>query len=113
MKTSITKLAISVVILFLSAMAFGQTSTITGTYDGFDVNGFNYKTISDKDGDDYISFPKIEESLIKQYDLNSDKALIGAKFEITYSIQTTTEEDEDGDEQEFDVYTLVSLKKVE
>lgn len=88
-----------------------DTTTFEGVYDGHEDYGYNFIETSD-DGDDYtITLQNIDESLLKSFDLLSDK-LIGSKFSVTYSTKTMTEKDEDGYEDEVEIYTIVALKKL-
>ena len=85
--------------------------TIIGTYDGNYSGSYNFLVTEEDDYEEIMSFENIEESVLSSFKLK-DKSLIGTKFEITYRTETIIEEDEDGDEQEFEVYTIMNLKKL-
>ncbi|WP_047550723.1 hypothetical protein [Psychroserpens sp. Hel_I_66] len=88
-----------------------DTTTFVGTFDGHEDYGYNFIEVSEE-GDEYtMTLQNIDESLLKTFDLNSDK-LIGTKFSVTYSTTTEVEKDEDGYEDEIEIYTIVSLKKL-
>nr|WP_321226989.1 hypothetical protein [uncultured Psychroserpens sp.] len=94
-----------------SANTLQDTTTFEGVYDGHEDYGYNFIE-TNEDGDEYtMTLQNIDESLLKSFDLKNDK-LIGSKFSVTYSTETITEKDEDGYEDEIEVYTIVALKKL-
>ncbi|WP_040280237.1 hypothetical protein [Psychroserpens damuponensis] len=94
-----------------SANTDQDTTTFIGIYDGYEDYGYNFIETSD-DGDDYtMTLQHLDKSLLKSFDLNSEK-LIGTKFSVTYTTETEIEKDEDGYEDEVEVYTIIALKKL-
>ncbi|MEM5563842.1 hypothetical protein WNY78_01940 [Psychroserpens sp. AS72] len=94
-----------------AANTLQDTITFEGVYDGHEDYGYNFIETSE-DGDEFtMTLQRIDESLLKSFDLNTDK-LIGSKFSVTYTTEIETEKDEDGYEDEVEVYTIVALKKL-
>ncbi|WP_299338829.1 hypothetical protein [uncultured Psychroserpens sp.] len=98
--------------LLLTAMnSIQDTETFEGVYDGHEDYGYNFIGV-DEDMEEYtMTFQKMDESLIKSFDLKSDK-LIGTMFSVTYSVNIEKEVDEDGYEDETEIYTILALKKL-
>lgn len=89
-----------------------ETETITGVYDGYDGDTFGFK-YTDEDGEeDIIVFSKISSEVSEKEDLSEGK-YIGKIFNITYISETETEIDEEGDEQEYVVRTIIALEQVD
>ena len=86
-----------------------DTKVITGIYDGFDGENFTFIRTMANDVEEYLFFPKINTELLKKYDLSED-LFKGKLFAVTFSLEIETEIDEDGDEQEYDVYTITNLE---
>lgn len=108
MKSQIIK-SILLIVLVLGLQSHSYISStiksvkVTAMFDGFNEEGYNFSYETD---DDYvtITFDKVKEDLIKKFDLKGD-TYVGEKFEVTYSVSTTEDDDE--------IYTLESLKLIE
>ncbi|WP_378179799.1 hypothetical protein [Aquimarina sp. SS2-1] len=86
-----------------------ESETIEAVFDGYEeeIYSFNF---TNEDGDsDSIFFNKITPEALSLYNLK-DKKFIGKTFEITFSEETETEIDDDGDEQELIIRTITNLK---
>lgn len=106
---SLTFFVIPVFIL-TSLLYQKDTEIFEGVYDGKEDYGYNFIGVTE-DGDEYtMTFQKVEASLLKSFDLQSD-ALIGKAFVIDYTIEIETEIDEDGYEDEVENYTIVAMKQ--
>ncbi|WP_111684552.1 hypothetical protein [Winogradskyella tangerina] len=82
-----------------------ETKLLTATYDGFE-DGIFYFTDS-VDEDETYEFEKIEDGVLKTFDLK-DKKFEGKTFNISYTIETKTDETED----EYEIWTIVKLELV-
>jgi len=82
---------------------------ITCIYDGFDGENFTFIRIKEGDAEEYLFFQKILTEVLEKYNLSEDK-FKGKLFEVTFSSEIETEIDEDGDEQEYDVFTITNLE---
>jgi hypothetical protein len=114
MKTkSIAIASFLMIFLFtLTSMTTTQdTQTFEGVYDGHEDYGYNFIGIDLEDEEYTITFQNIDESLLKSFDLKSDK-LIGSKFTVSYTTKVETLKDEDGYEDEVEVNTITALKKL-
>lgn len=87
-----------------------QTEVFEGIYDGKEDYGYNFIGLNEDDEEYTMTFHNIETELLKSFDLESEK-LIGETFVVTYTTTIETETDEDGFENEFEVNTIVFLKK--
>ena len=104
-------------ILFLSVMSISLFSFMTvnqevittvAIYDGFEHDMYSF-SISGED-DEYelvIPFNDVSDEILKNFDLKSDKH-VGQKFEISYEVSITYDEELDDEEE---TYILKSLKK--
>ncbi|WP_452221809.1 hypothetical protein [Lacinutrix salivirga] len=108
-----TKLVLVIALLSLSLTGFttSNVDSITGVYDGFDEYSYNFVITDEDDNDTIMSFQNVSDSVLKAFDLSSDD-LVGKTFEITYEVATETYEDEEGNEEEAEVYNIVALKAV-
>lgn len=77
--------------------------TMKATFDGYEDETFYF---TDEEESSY-EFQKIDPVAIKKYDLNDDK-FKGKKFEVTYTIETDLDENDD----EYTIYTILDLKQV-
>lgn len=110
MKTKLV-LIVALLVVTLSSFTTLKTESVIGVYDGFDEYNYNF-TITDEDEDEItMSFQNVTESVLKSFDLTSDD-LIGNTYQITYEVGKETYEDEDGNEEETEVYNIVALKAV-
>jgi|26BtaG_2_1085354.scaffolds.fasta_scaffold00149_7 hypothetical protein len=114
-------LALPVLCLFLlSATPFplntsvsyftSQDLKIVGVYDGNEGYGYNFITTRKDDGSEFtMTFQKIEEAVLKEFDLDAE-LFLNQKFEVTYTVKTVVSKDENGFEDEVEVYTITHLK---
>ena len=94
---------------FTSMNTVNSTETFEGIYDGKKTTVITLLGVDD-DGEYTMTFQEIDESLLKSFDLESEM-LIGTKFKVTYTITIKVEKDEDGYEDEIEIYTIIDLKK--
>ena len=107
-----TKLIISAlaVIAFLSISFINPLTkdVVTGTYEG--TEGFSYVFTVTVDGKaEAMVFQYASDEVLENYDLDSDDH-IGDDFTITYEKSTEIAEDNDGNEEDVEVLTIVDLK---
>jgi hypothetical protein len=114
MKTkSFTIASFFIICLFTltSMTAVQDTQIFEGVYDGNDDYGYNFIGM-DEDGEEFtMTFQNIDDVLLKSFNLNTDK-LVGSKFTVSYTSKTEKLEDEDGYEDDVEVYTITALKKL-
>lgn len=81
-----------------------DTSTVKAVFDGQE-EGMYYFT-----GEDFNSyaFQGIEEGASEKYDLSNEE-FVGQTFNVTYKVETETDEFDD----EYEVYIIVDLELVE
>ncbi|RAJ22766.1 hypothetical protein LX77_02323 [Gelidibacter algens] len=97
-----------------SNMAIVQKSSqelkIVGVYDGHEGYGYNFISTHKDDGSEFtMTFQKVDEAVIKEYDLDAD-LFLNQKFEVTYTLKTVVTKDENGFDDENEVYTITRLK---
>lgn len=92
-------------------MAVQDKLTFEGIYDGHEDYGYNFIGIDEDDEEYTMTFQQVDEGLSKSFDLMSDQH-VGAKISVTYTVTTETEIDEDGYEDEVDIYKIIALKKL-
>ncbi|KJD31604.1 hypothetical protein PK35_14475 [Tamlana nanhaiensis] len=84
--------------------------SITAVFDGKEDYGYNF--IATEDDLEYtVTFHKVNEDILKTFDLNSEK-LIGSKFKITYTSKIVVTKDEDGYDYEEEINTIIKLQKL-
>lgn len=90
-----------------------NTITVKGTFDGYDEeDGFAFLIENKEDEtEDYTFFEAALPEALKTADLKSDK-LIGKKFEITYQVSEYEVEDEYGNTETYEKFTIVKLKQL-
>ena len=120
MKTKII-MAIPIVCLFLMSVKpfplnssehykASQDLKIIGVYDGNEGYGYNFITPHKDDGSEFtMTFKKVDEAVMKEYDLDAE-LFLNQKFEVTYNVKIVKSKDEDGFEQEEEIYTITRLK---
>lgn len=87
-----------------------QDLTIIGIYDGNEGYGYNFITKHKDDGSDFtMTFQKVDESVMKEYDLD-EELFLNQQFEITYNLKTVVTKDGDGFDEENEIYTITKLK---
>ncbi|MGS2725313.1 hypothetical protein ACU8DI_01800 [Psychroserpens sp. BH13MA-6] len=82
-----------------------------GVYDGHEDYGYNFIGVDDDDEEFTMTFQEVDADLLKSFDLMSDQH-VGTKFSVTYTVTTETEIDEDGYEDDVDIYKIIALKKL-
>lgn len=88
-----------------------ETQVFEGIYDGKEDYGYSFLG-EDEEGEEYtMAFQIMAKDVLKSFDMESDK-FIGSKFSVTYSTKIEVEKDEDGYEDETEIYTIVALKKL-
>ncbi|NJX15382.1 hypothetical protein [Tamlana crocina] len=84
---------------------------VYASYDGKEDYGYSFVT-KGKDGMEYtLTFQRVEESVLKAFDLNSEK-LVGTKFKITFNKTIKVTKDEHGNDDEEEINTITLLEKV-
>jgi cold shock CspA family protein len=88
-----------------------KTITVQGTFDGYDSDsGYSFIITDESDGsDEYIFFEAITEDALQSVNLQSE-AFVGKRFEVTYEVTEYTEEDENGNPETFEKFTIVKVK---
>ena len=56
-----------------------------------------------------MTFQKVAESVLKEFDLDAE-LFVKQKFEVTYNVKIVVSKDEDGFEQEDEIFTITHLK---
>jgi hypothetical protein len=87
--------------------------TVVGVFDGYDEEDGYAFLIKDEvdDSEEYIFFTDISQEAFKAVNLRS-KELIGKSFEITYEISEFEEEEEDGNVETYEKFTIIKIKKL-
>lgn len=106
------KISILILSLVASSFALINSETQVGVYNGFDDDGYNFIITVDDDLEEVMTFQKVEEDVLKSINLKS-KDYEGVTFQITYEIEVVTEEDDEGNEIEYEIYVITNLKKIE
>ena len=89
-----------------------QDLKIIGIYDGNEGYGYNFVTKHKDDGSDFtMTFQKVNEAVMKEYDLDAE-LFLNQKFEVTYNLKIVVTKDENGFDEEDEVYTITHLKAV-
>lgn len=105
--------------LFLALIAFvtlgftpTNTKTVEAVFDGYDGEGYSFSASTEENSEDTLAlyFTTVDKELIDEFNLESEDT-IGEKFTITYSLETETIENEEGEEEKQEFYKLHSLKK--
>jgi len=114
-----TKITVLINLLFFSLATFASSfdtliiqedKVIEGVYDGHESYGYNFIiTNTDDDSEHTMTFQNIKEELLSQFDLNSE-ALIGHKFKISYQVKIRKFKDEDGFEDQEEIFTITHLE---
>ena len=116
-----TKFIILINLLFFSLTSLASTiennsfqeiNVIEGVFDGHEDYGYNFITVHTDDGSEHtITFQKINEELLNQFDLNTE-TFIGKIFQITYQIKIKKTKDENGFEDEEEILTITNLEEL-
>ena len=90
--------------------ANAQDLKIIGVYDGNDEDGYNFITQHKDNGSQFtMTFHKVEDVVMKEYDLD-EELFLNQKFDVTYNVKKVKTKDEDGLDQEKEIYTITRLK---
>lgn len=107
---------ILLVLLFMSLSSFTslknsvqEVKTIEAVFEGKEDYGYNFIAKHDDDSEYTITFHKINEELLTQFDLAS-QSLVGKNFKITYQIKIKKTKDENGFEDEEEILTITNLE---
>nr|WP_321221902.1 hypothetical protein [uncultured Psychroserpens sp.] len=114
MKTkSITIASFLTICLFvLTSMTTTQETTVfEGIFDGQEDYGYNFIGVNEDDDEYTMTFQNVDETVFKSFDLKSNK-LVGSKFSVTYTTKIEKETDEEGYEDDVEIYTIIALKKL-
>ncbi|RIA08654.1 hypothetical protein OE09_0474 [Flavobacteriaceae bacterium MAR_2010_72] len=114
-----SKLILTFLSLSLASYAFSNvnganqdSTTIIGEYEGHEDYGYNFIATRDDDDSEYtITFQKVNDDVLAQFNLQSDE-LIGMKFKITYKVKLVVTKDENGFDDENEIYTITALEKM-
>ena len=116
-----TKFIILINLLFFSLTSIDSTNdnnffqkinVIEGVFDGHEDYDYNFITVHADDGSEHtITFQKINEELLNQFDLNTE-TFIGKKFQITYQVKIKISKDENGFEDEEEILTITNLEEL-
>ncbi len=108
-----TKTTLFFSILFITLTSFTSliqdTQYVLGEFDGHEDYGYNFIVINSDDEERTMTFHEVEKDVLNSYDLDSED-LIGAKFSITYTSEIETVLDENGEEEENEILTIIDLK---
>lgn len=89
-----------------------QDLKIIGVYDGNEGYGYNFITQHIEEGSDFtMTFQKVEDAVLKEFDLDAE-LFVNQKFEVTYNVKIVKSKDEDGFDQEDEIYTITQLRKL-
>lgn len=89
-----------------------EATTIIGEFEGHEDYGYNFITTRVDDDSEYtITFQKVNDDVLAQFNLKSDE-LIGTKFKITYKVKLVVTKDENGFDDENEIYTITALEKL-
>ena len=101
-----------VCLMTLTSMTITQnTKTFEGVYDGHEDYGYNFIGL-DVDGEEFtMTFQNIDETVFKSFDLKSN-TMQGSRFEVTYTTKIEKVKDEDGNQDENEINTIIALKKL-
>lgn len=86
--------------------------TIKGFFDNFDEENFTFIYLNGHNKEDTISFPRITPEILKKYNLSNNK-YVGKTFNIIFNSEIEIEIEEDGDEQEYIIRTIIGLELLE
>ena len=92
-------------LMLTSVTTLQDSKTIEVIYDNNEDNSCTFVGINAENEEYMITFHEIEESALKSYNLKSNK-LFGAKFSVTYTTKTETENDDKAETN-----TIIALKK--
>ena len=85
--------------------------TIDAVFDGHEDYGYNFLKKHENGDEHTITFQKLKEGLLSEFDLNA-QAFVGARFKITYTSKIVVTKDADGYDDEQEINTIVKLVKL-
>ncbi|TDU42975.1 hypothetical protein BXY82_0380 [Gelidibacter sediminis] len=89
-----------------------QEMSIVGVYDGNEGYGYNFIAQHKEDDSEYtMTFQKVSESVSKEFDLDGE-VFLNQKFEVTYTVKKVVTKDENGFDEEEEIFTIVRLKAI-
>ena len=87
-----------------------QELKVLAVYDGNEGYGYNFIAKHEDDDSEFtMTFQKVEEKVMKEYDLDAE-LFLNQEFEVTYTVKTVVTKDDDGFDNEEDIYTITNLK---
>lgn len=93
-----------------TAKTSAQELKIVGVFDGHEGYGYNFITTHKEDNSEFtMTFQKVSDPVMKAFDLDAD-AFLNQKFEVTYTVKTVVTKDENGFDDENEIYTILHLK---
>ena len=95
----------------VESLVIQDTKTMEGVFDGHEDYGYNFITMHADGSEHTITFQKINEDLLNQFDLKAG-AFIGKNFQITYQIKIKITKDENGFEDEEEILTITNLEEL-
>jgi uncharacterized protein YabE (DUF348 family) len=94
------------IMMFVSIGQEQTNKTVTATFDGYEDGIYTFSN-----GEEEVyDFEKIDDEVAKEFNLKTDK-YINKKFKITYKSETVKTE-EDGEEMETEIWTILKLELV-
>ncbi|WOD44506.1 hypothetical protein [Hwangdonia lutea] len=85
--------------------------TATAVYNGFNGESYSFTTVvKENEKAKTIEFSDVSAEILKQFDLKSD-AIKGEHFFITYVVETETTTNDEGEEEDVEVYVLKTIKE--
>jgi hypothetical protein len=94
-------------VMISSGFTNQENKTVKAIFDYHDEGVYYFTVSNDDDDDETYAFQKIEKDALKSYDL-ADNNYEGKTFNITYKIETETDEFD----EESDVWVIVLLELV-
>ncbi|MFD1615615.1 hypothetical protein [Gelatiniphilus marinus] len=94
-----------------NALAIQEEIVVNAVFDGHEDYGYNF-IAKDKDDEEYtITFHEVKEELLKEFNLKSE-TFIGKSFSITYKTRVEVFKDNQGNDDENEINTIIMLKKL-
>jgi len=96
---------------FATALNAQDDVATKAIFNGFDGESYSFTTIAKENEDaKTIEFKEVSAEILEQFDLKSE-TLKGKNFSITYAVTTKTQVNNDGEEEEFEVFTLKTISE--
>ncbi|MDO5978166.1 hypothetical protein [Flavivirga spongiicola] len=87
-----------------------DSKEVDGVYDGHEDSTYRF-TIRSNGETDTLSFQKIDDAVLSDFDLNS-QTLVGVSFKITYTTEVVVTKSADGTDVKTEVNTITKLEKL-